>query len=89
MPVNASDVRQHAQELMAQLGPDQMAAVVQLLEVMVDPPGDGDEPLSEEERRAVLESREYFRQNPLGGVPFGQFAAECGFSMDEILEPGK
>jgi hypothetical protein len=74
--------KQHAHELIEQLAPDQMAAVVQLLEVMVDPV---DEPLSEEDRRAVGASREHFRQNSEPGVSFEQFAADCGFTMDQVL----
>jgi hypothetical protein len=67
--------------LIEQLGPGQIAAVVQLLEVMVHP---DDEPLAEEDRRAVAFSREWFRQNPEGGFPFEQVVAECGFTMDQI-----
>jgi hypothetical protein len=29
-------------------------------------------------------SREYFRQNPEGGIPFEQVVAECGFTMDQV-----
>ena len=50
---------------------------------MVEPE---DEPLTEEDRRAVAASREYFRQNPHGGVPLEQIAAECGFTMDQIRD---
>ncbi len=82
MPVNASEARQHVHELIEQLGPDQVAAVLQLLEVMVDP---ADEPLSENDRRAVAASRAHFRQHPEEGVTFGEFAAECGFTMDQVL----
>lgn len=37
MPVNTPEARQHVHELIEQLGPDQLAAVRQLLEVMVEP----------------------------------------------------
>jgi hypothetical protein len=82
MRADMPQARQHAHELIEQLGPDQIAAVLQLLEVMVDP---GDEPLSEEDRRAVAASHEHFRQNPEPGVSFEQFASECGFTMDQVL----
>jgi hypothetical protein len=75
------EAKQHAHELLEQLSPDQIAAVVQLLEVMVEP---DDEPLTEEDRRAVAASREYFRQNPEGGVSFEQVVADLGFTMDQI-----
>jgi len=42
------------------------------------------EALSEEDRRAVAASREYFRQNTEGGVSFEQVVADLGFTMDQI-----
>lgn len=82
MPVNTPEAKQHAHELIEQLGPDQVAAVLQLLEVMIEP---ADEHLTDEDRRAVARSREHFRENPDPGVSFEQFAAECGFTMDQVL----
>jgi hypothetical protein len=60
-----SDTRQHVHELIDRLPAPQLTAVARLLEVMVDPvalaiasaPID-DEPVSEEERRAVAEADE-------------------------------
>jgi hypothetical protein len=48
---------------------------------MVEP---DDEPLTEKDRRAIAASREYFQQNPAGGVPFEQVVADLGFTMDQI-----
>jgi hypothetical protein len=67
--------------LLDELGAAQFDAVVRLLEVML--PGD-DEELTAEDRRSVAASREYFRQNPEGGIPFEQVVAECGFTMDQV-----
>jgi len=67
--------------LLDQLGAAQFDAVVRLLEVML--PSD-DEESTAEDRRAVAASREYFRQNPEGGVPFEQVVAECGLTMDQV-----
>jgi hypothetical protein len=53
---------------------------VQLIEVMLHP---DDEPLTEEDRRAVVASREWFQKNP-DGIPFEQVLAECGLTMDDI-----
>jgi len=75
------EAKQHAHELLEQLSADQIAAVLQLLEVMVEP---DDEPLTEEDRRVVATSREYFRRNPDGGVSFEEVAADLGFTMDQI-----
>ena len=79
--------RQHAHQLLDQLGPGQFDAVAKLLEVMtLDEDG---EELTEEDRRAVAASRDYFRQNPEGGIPFEQMVAECGFTMDQIRQQGE
>jgi len=69
-----------AHELVYRLAPSQLAAVVQLLEVMIH---DDDDELTEEDRRAVAASREYFRE---GGesVSFDQLVADCGFTMDRV-----
>ena len=72
--------KQHAYALIDQLGPGQLAAVVQLLETMVY----DDDALTEGDRQAVAASREYFRQNPQGGVRFEQVAADLGFTMDRV-----
>jgi hypothetical protein len=82
MATDTLDAKQHARELIEQLGPSQIAAVVQLLEVMIH---DEDE-LTEKDRRAIAASREYFQRGG-EGVPFEQVVAECGFTMDQIRKP--
>jgi hypothetical protein len=74
--------RQQAHQLLDQLGPAQLDAIVRLLEVMICE--EGDEELTAEDRRAVAASRDYFRQNPEGGIPFEQVVAECGLTMDQV-----
>jgi hypothetical protein len=44
---------------------------------------DDEEPTAED-RRAVAASRDYFRQDPEGGIPFEQVVAGCGFTMDQV-----
>jgi hypothetical protein len=81
--------KQHAHQLLDQLDSGQFEAVVRLLEVMTDPanvsianaPID-DEPVSEEEERAVAASREWFKTNP--GIPFEEVVAELGFTMEQV-----
>ena len=73
--------RQHAHQLLDQLGAAQFDAVARLLEVILS---DDDEEPAAEDRRALAASREYFRQNPEGGIPFEQVVAECGFTMDQV-----
>ena len=73
--------RQQAHRMLDQLGAAQFDAVVRLLEVILS---DVDEEPAAEDRRALTASREYFRQNPEGGIPFEQVVAECGFTMDQV-----
>jgi hypothetical protein len=80
MAADALEPKQHAHQLLDQLGPGQIAAVVRLLEVMVHP---DDEPLTEEDRRAVAASRKWFENNP-EGISFEQVVADCGLAMDDI-----
>jgi len=76
--------RLQAHQLLDQLGPAQFDAIVKLLEVMIREE-DGEE-LTVEDRRAVVASRDYFRQNPEGGIPFEDVVAECGFTMDQVRQ---
>jgi hypothetical protein len=87
-----SDIQQERQQAHAYLDhlPDaQISAVRGLLEAMLDPvtralanaPED-DEPVTEEEDRAVAEARESLQRN--GGIPFEQVVAELGFTMEEV-----
>jgi hypothetical protein len=80
--------KQHAHQLLDQLDPGQLDAVVRLLEVLTDPvtplseaPID-DEPESEEEARAVAASKEWFRNHQ--GIPLEEVAADLGFTMEQI-----
>ena len=77
------EARQHAHDLLDQPEPEQLEAVLELLEVMIHP---HDDTLTEQDRHAVAASREYFRQNPSGGMPFNQVVADCGFTMDEARD---
>ena len=77
--MNTNDLTK-ANELLGQLGPGKLAAVVHLLEAMIE---EDDEELTEEDRRALRASDEYFR-NGGQGIPFEQVVAECGFTMEQI-----
>ena len=80
MAVDILEAKAH--ELLGQLGRGKLAAVVHLLEAMVHD-DDEDEGLTEEDRRALLASDEYFR-NGGQSVSFEQVVAECGFTMEQI-----
>ena len=71
--------RQQAHALLDQLPPAKLGVVRSLLEVMID----DEEELTEEDRRALRASDEYFR-NGGQGVPFEQVVADLGFTMDQI-----
>jgi hypothetical protein len=79
MAVNALESKAH--ELLGQLNPGKLAAVVHLLEVMVHD-DEEDEEISPEEEAAVARSKEWFQHNE--GIPFEQVVADLGFTMEQI-----
>jgi hypothetical protein len=85
MALDLKEERQIAHALLDQLPPAKLGAVRSLLEVMIDP---DDEEFSEEDRRAVAASREYFRQGG-EGRSLEQVAADCGFTMEQVRSAAK
>jgi hypothetical protein len=87
--MSTTDPREHAHELIERLPPTQVAAVVGLLEAMLDPvsraianaPID-DEPLTPEEEKALDESSEWLKHSK--GIPHEQVLAELGITQEEI-----
>jgi len=79
MAVDTLEAKAH--ELLGQLGPVKLAAVVRLLEVMID--HDDEQVLTEEDRGALRTSEEYFRKGGQG-IPFEQVVADLGFTMGQI-----
>jgi hypothetical protein len=85
--------RQQAHALLDLLPPEQLAAVRGLLESILDPvdraltlaPID-DEPETEEERRAVAESKAWFERNGGRGIPHEQVLAEFGLTPDDFKD---
>lgn len=77
--------KQHAVELLNQLDPGQLAAVVHLLEVMVD----DDDTLSPAEAKAIAEADEWSKHNQ--PIPHQEILAEFGLTMADwekmSLEP--
>jgi len=88
-----SNPREHAHELIERLAASQVAAVVGLLQAMLDPvsraianaPID-DEPETEEERRAVAESKAWFERNGGRGIPHEEVLADLGFTPDDLRD---
>ncbi|MBK9169099.1 MAG: hypothetical protein IPM24_16735 [Bryobacterales bacterium] len=81
----AETLESRAHELIGQLNPGKLAAVVHLLEVMVQD-REEDEEISPEEEAAVARSKEWFKHNE--GTPLEQLVTELGFTMDEVRRPG-
>jgi len=85
----ATDPKERARELIERLAPNQVAAVVGLIEFMLDPvsraiaqaPLD-DEPETEEEHQAVAEAKEWFQHHP--GIPFEQVLSDSGLTLHDL-----
>ena len=78
--------KQHAHQLLDQLGPGQLAAVVQLLETMISPDEDGDT-LSNAERKAVAEADEWLKHNQ--PIPHEEVLAELGLRLADWDKMGE
>lgn len=81
--------KQQAHQLLDKLDAGQLAAVVQLLQVMTDPVARAlahapveEEPLTVEEIKALDESREWRQRNE--SVPHEQVLSELGITQEEI-----
>lgn len=83
MPVNSTNGKQQAHELIERLAPSQVPAVVGMLEALLEPvsravtnaPVD-EEPESEAERRSVAESKQWFDRRGGRGIPHERVVAE-------------
>jgi hypothetical protein len=81
--------KDHAHELIERLVPSQVAAVIGMLEALLDPvsraianaPID-DEPLTAAEEKVLNEAREWSKHNK--GIPHEQVLAELGVTQEEI-----
>jgi hypothetical protein len=83
MEQNGENEKRRAHELIEKLAPHQTSALVDLLEVMLDPVSQAlanapidDEPESEEERRAVAESKKWFEQHGGRGISHEEVVAD-------------
>ena len=83
MAANITEVKQHAHDLLDQLGPVQLAAVVHLLETIVPPEEDRDT-LSDAERKAIAEADEWLKHNQ--PIPNDQVLAGFGLSATDWEE---
>jgi len=88
-----SNPKEHAHQLIDRLAPNQVAAVVGLIEAMLDPvsraiaqaPLD-DEPVTEEERQALARSEAWFEERRGKGIPMEEVLADFGLTMEDLAE---
>ena len=81
--------KEHAHELIERMAPGQIAVVVGLLEIILDPVARslakapfGDEPISEEEALAVAASKNWLKSNE--PIPHEDVLAEIGLSAEDF-----
>jgi hypothetical protein len=94
MANGSAEEKQHAHELIDRMAPGQVAAVVSLLEIMLDPlartlasaPYD-DEPVSATEARDVADARTSLGRGE--GIPHEQVLAEFGLTSEDFDRMGR
>jgi hypothetical protein len=70
-----------AHELLGQLEPGKLAAVVHLLEVMVQ---DAPEPVTDDDRSRLRIGEAWFAENGGNGIPMDQVLAEFGLTSEDF-----
>ena len=78
--------KHHAHDLLDQLGPGQLAAVVHLLETLVSPEEDRDT-LSTAERKAIAEADEWLKHNQ--PIAHEEVLAEFGLTVADWERMGQ
>ncbi len=94
MANGSTDEKQHAHELIDRMAPGQVAAVVGLLEIMLDPlartlasaPYD-DEPVGAEEAREVDAAKASLARGE--GIPHEKVLAEFGLTSEDFERMGR
>lgn len=81
-----ADDKQHAHDLIEQLPPDQVSAVVRLLRSLLGTAPPDDEPVTEEERAALARSEAWFRARGGEGISMEEVLADFGLTMDDFPE---
>ena len=79
--------KDQAHSLVDRLAPDQLAAVVTLLQVMTNEQTGvpfEDEPISEEEERSVAASKAWFETRHGRGIPHEEVLAEYGLRPEDF-----
>ncbi|MBK5294586.1 MAG: hypothetical protein JJE04_23260 [Acidobacteriia bacterium] len=83
MAVNTLEAK--VQELLGQLGPGQLAAVVHLLEVLVhEPVQENDEPVTDEDRRRFQDGQAWFAKRGGKGIPMEDVLTDFGLKPEDF-----
>jgi hypothetical protein len=75
-----TETREKLHALVDNLRPDQLPAVLTLIEGLVDE--EDDEPLTQEDSEALHRAEEWFKHNE--GIPHEEILAEFGLTMDDF-----
>ncbi|MGO9275889.1 MAG: hypothetical protein ACLQOO_37535 [Terriglobia bacterium] len=89
-----ANTKEHAHELIERMAPGQIAAVVGLLEIMLDPVARSlanapveDEPIGEEENRAVAASKAWLKDHD--PISHEEVLAEFGLTSEDFESMGR
>jgi len=93
-PMSPTETRKLAHRLIDHMAPGQVAAVVGLLEAMIDPVTRSlanalfdDEPVTEEDLRDIAESREWLKHNK--AIPKEEVLADFGLTSEDFERMGR
>ena len=91
MATDATNPKQEAHELIDRISTAQASAVVTLITSMLDPVDRAianapfeDEPISDEENRAVAASKAWLAEHPGEGIPHEELLAEFGIKPEDL-----
>jgi hypothetical protein len=91
MATAATNPKQEAHELIDRISTAQASAVVTLITSMLDPVDRAianapfeDEPISDEENRAVAASKAWLAEHPGEGIPHEELLAEFGIKPEDL-----
>ena len=83
MAVDTLEAKAH--ELIGHLGPNKLAAIVQLLEAMIEEdPGVETEQVTNEDRRRFQEGQAWFAQRDGKGIPMEDVLADFGLKPQDF-----
>ena len=83
MAVDTLEAKAH--ELIGHLGPNKLAAIVQLLEAMIEEDlGVETEPVTDEDRRRFQEGQAWFAQRDGKGIPMEDVLADFGLKPQDF-----